>query len=537
MNFVNKTLPSVMKHDFSQLPKADILRSNFNRSHGYKTAFNSQYLIPVIVDEALPGDTFNLRMTSFARLSTPIVPFMDNIYLSTFFFFVPTRLLWSNFKKFMGEQVNPGDSTSYTLPVFTAYNCTAESLSDYMGVPPLGGGATKSHVSLPMRAYNLIWNEWFRDENLQNAVTVDLGDGPDNIANYVLKKRGKRHDYFTSCLPWTQKGTAQSVPLTGTAPVTGIGKVDNAGWTVGNQSVRQTQGAATYNPYIFIGNSGSEVWYAKSGNPGSTTGDPAIYADLSAASAVTINALRQSFQIQRMYERDARGGTRYTEIVRSHFGVVSPDARLQRPEYLGGNTTPISIQPVAATAFTSGSNALGRLAAVGTHMQNDAGFVKSFTEHGYIIGMVCVHADLNYQQGLDRMWSRSTRFDLYWPALSQIGEQAVLNQEIYLQGSGNPTQDAATFGYQERYAEYRYKPSVITGKMRSTYATPLDFWHLAEKFTSLPTLGDTFISSAPPIDRVVAVNTEPQFFFDAYFDYKCARPMPVYSVPGSIDHF
>ena len=535
MNYINRPLPSVMKHSFAQIPQADIPRSQFDLSRTLKTAFDSMKLIPVFRQLIVPGDTFNVKPTYFARLSTPIVPVMDNIRLYSFFFFVPFRLVWSNFKKFMGEQVNPGDSVSYTMPVFTAFNPTAETLHDYLGIPPLGGGATVSPVSLFHRGYQLIWNEWFRDENLQNSVTVDTGDGPDTASNYAIRNRGKRHDYFTSCLPWAQKFTAQSIPLTGTAPVIGISKrtqtFDNT-----NQAGYESTGQASNYPFAQnIGTAGNAQFDIK--GTAASSAYPAIFADLSQASSVTINALRLSFQVQRMYERDARGGTRYTEIVRSHFGVISPDARLQRPEYLGGGSTPVVIQPVAATAFTSGSNALGRLAAVGTATSHGDGFVKSFTEHGMILGIVCAQADLTYQQGLHRDFSISSRLDMYWPALSHIGEQAVLNKEIYLQGSASPANDAAAFGYQERYAEYRYGVSMITGKMRSTYATPLDYWHLSEKFTALPTLGSTFISTAPPIDRVVAVNTEPQFFLDAYFEVKAARPLPTFGVPGLVDHF
>jgi len=544
LSFPAGNQPSVLTsgHSFSQVPKAEIQRSSFDRSHGYKTAFNSGYLIPVFVDEVLPGDSFNLKMSTFARLSTPIVPFMDNLYLASFFFAVPYRLVWSNFKKFCGEQATTTASTAFTLPVFTAYSPAAESLSDYMGIPiaaatsPIGASGTLSHVSLWHRAYNLIWNEWFRDQNLQDSVVVDLDDGPDAIADYVLLKRGKRHDYFTSCLPWTQKnntGTAVSVGLSGNAPVTGIafsalayGETPSAAYdTKGAHPPSGTSWSSAGKDYMWI--KGGTVQYV-----------PEINADLSSASGITINALRLAFQTQKMYERDARGGTRYREIVQSHFGVLDPnDSRLQRPEYLGGGTTPIMLTPVPQTSATAGSLATGRLSAAGIAAQKGQGFVKSFSEHCLIIGMVCAYADLTYQTGLNRMFSRSTRLDMYWPALANIGEQAVLNKEIYCQGSANAAQDAAAFGYQERYAEYRYKPSNITGKMRSHYGTPLDYWHLSQKFTGLPTLGATFIQETPPIDRVVAVNTEPQFFFDAYFDLKCARPMPTFSVPGLIDHF
>ncbi|WNK13059.1 MAG: major capsid protein [Microvirus sp.] len=548
LSFPSGNQPSVLTsgHNFSQVPKADIQRSSFNRSHGYKTAFNSGYLIPVFVDEALPGDSFNLKMQTFARLSTPIVPFMDNLYMASFFFAVPYRLVWSNFKKFCGEQATTAASTAFTIPQFTAYAPSAESLSDYMGIPiagattPLGAGGTIAHSCLWHRAYNLIWNEWFRDQNLQDSVkvgsTAALDDGPDAIADYVLLKRGKRHDYFTSCLPWTQKnntGTAVSVGLAGTAKVTGIGH-ENQNFATINPNCYETGGTGVVVYPTAALTSTSNFRIKQDPN---NAGFPGIFADLSSASGITINALRLAFQTQKMYERDARGGTRYREIIQSHFGVLDPnDARLQRPEYLGGNTSPIMLTPVPQTSSTTGALATGRLAAAGiTHSR--AGFVKSFSEHCLLIGLVCVYADLNYQTGLPRMWSRSTRLDHYWPALANIGEQAVLNKEIYCQGSANAAQDAAAFGYQERFAEYRYKNSCITGKMRSQYATPLDYWHLAQKFTALPTLGTTFIQETPPIDRVVAVNTEPQFFFDAYFDLKCARPMPTYSVPGLIDHF
>jgi len=537
------TQPSVMKHNFSTVPKAEIQRSSFDRSHGYKTTFDSGYLVPVFADEVIPGDTYNVKMSSFARLQTPLKPVMDNMYLDSFFFFVPLRLLQTNFVKLMGQQDNPADSISYLVPTMTspAGGPTVGSLSDYLGIPTAGqitGADTITFSSYWHRAYNKIWNDHFRDENLQNSAVVDVDDGPDTYTDYVLLKRGARHDYFTSCLPWPQKGTAVSIPLGTTAPVLGIGK-QSTGWDANPPVVYESDGTTTQyaeGQYIDGGTTDTSVWIEKA----TGTNYPNIRADLSAATAATINALRLAFQTQKLLERDARGGTRYTEIVRSHFNVVSPDGRLQRSEYLGGGSSQINFTPIpqtTATGLTGGTTAQGNLAAMAVHSQSGSGFVKSFTEHGVLLGLVSVRADRNYQQGLNRMFSRSTKLDFYWPALSHIGEQAVLNKEIYAKGVGTVTSDADTFGYQERFAELRYKPSQITGKYRSTASGTLDIWHLAEKYTVLPTLGSTFISALPPVDRIVAVTSEPQFLFDAYFKMICARPLPVNSVPGLIDHF
>ena len=523
-----------MTHQFSQVPKAQIPRSSFDRSHTHKTTFDGGYLIPILVDEALPGDTFNLKMTGFARLATPIFPAMDNMHMETFFFFVPNRLLWQNWEKFNGAQDNPADSTDFTIPILPANPWAENSIADYMGVPiDVAGALQTTFNSLHFRAYNLIWNEWFRDQNLQDSVAQNVGDGPDVTNNYNLLRRGKRHDYFTSALPWPQKGDPVSIPISGTAPITGLGISGTNPPAVagGYANALETDGSlGTGDGWIF----GTALNTKESTT---TLGQPAIYADLSQATTTTINSLRQAFQIQKLLERDARGGTRYTEIIRAHFGVTSPDARLQRPEYLGGGSSRVNITPVASTVPTDVgiTTPQGALAGYGTAVLNNHGFTKSFTEHGVIIGLLSVRADLTYQQGLDRMWSRQTRFDYYWPALAHLGEQEILNQEIFY--SNDPVERLAVFGYQERYAEYRYKPSKITGQFRSSAAATLDAWHLSQDFASLPVLDAAFIEDTPPIDRIVAVPAEPHFLFDSYFSMRCARPMPLYGVPGLIDHF
>lgn len=516
-------------HLFSQVPKAQIPRSRFNRSHGYKTTFDAGYLVPIFVDEVLPGDTFNLNATLFARVATLISPIMDNMYIDTFWFYVPERLVFANFQKMLGEQENPDDSTDFIFPTLKCPTNGFEvgSLADYFGLPT---GIKNLEVRAePFRCYNLIYNEWFRDENLQDSVPFTKADN-DVITNYNLLRRGKRHDYFTSALPWPQKGPGVELPFGGTANIIPDGNLffdvnSRSNLPVGSVAVGTNSGVATDFRYVATPTTNNLYPFSyKSG----------LKADLTSATSVTINQFREAFQVQKWYERAARGGTRYTEILRSFFGVESPDARLQRPEYLGGSSNMIDVNVVPQTSPTNDVTPQANLAAFATASNNRGGFTKSFVEHGWIIGLVNVRADLTYQQGINRMWSRSTKFDLYWPVFAHLGEQEVLNKEIYAQGSAD---DDKVFGYQERYAEYRYFPSQITGKFRSTYAQTLDTWHLAQKFDQLPVLNEEFIQDNPPIDRVIAVPSEPQFLLDAWFNLNCVRPMPLYGVPGLVDHF
>ena len=518
------------------LPKVNIQRSRFDRSFRHLTTFNEGLLIPIFVDEVLPGDTFTLNLQMLIRMTTPIVPFMDNLYVDTHFFFCPTRLVWNNFQKFMGEQENPGDSTDYLIPKVSFTNVQSMSLADYMGIPTFIEKSLQVDATF-FRAYNLIWNEWFRDENLQDSVDVPKGDGPDDPSIYQLLRRGKRRDYFTSCLPWPQKGTSSQITL-GTAPV----KFDT-----GRESTNSVYGAVLYH----IGE-GPQLRYTADGtHPLAVNGINGFIGDVSESGTfsfgtrygfsanvdlapITINRLREAFQVQKFLERNARGGTRYVELLANHFGVQSPDARLQRPEYLGGGSSPIHVNAVPQTSSTDTTSPQGNLAAFAVTGDSYHGFTKSFVEHGIIIGLMSVRAPLTYQQGINKMYLKNDLYDMYFPTFAHLGEEAVLQKEIFAQGTDD---DDTVFGYQERYAYHRYKPDMVTGKFRSQDPQSLDVWHLAQDYETAPKLNATFIEENAPVERVLAVQNEPHFMADTFFKLKCVRPMPVYSVPGLVDHF
>ena len=569
----------VRGHRFSDAPAMYMKRTKFDRSHVYKTTFNSGKLIPVFVDEVLPGDTTRMSVNYFARLATPIKPIMDNIYLDWFFFFVPNRLVWEHWQNFCFEQEDPDDSTDYVIPTVSATgnseNAYVGSLWDYFGLPVNTSGNLSGISALPFRGVYLIWNEWFRDENLQKSVKIQKGDtnevlnsarsadqpswvftsGTSIFPGLACPPRGKRHDYFTSAFPWTQKGPGVSIGLAGTAtlvdpsPVSGY-FVQQDNDRLGAAQLSEDGGVGSVYSgtgslsYQTGGRSTAIVGHAAPSGLGSATANAitgsswlskSAYADLDSSSIFTINSLRTAFQMQKFYERLARGGSRYTEVLRSFFGVVSPDARLQRPEFLGSFTKMVNVNPIAQTSATDDTSPQGNLSAYGVTAAKFHGFTKSFVEHGYVFGFVCARADLTYQQGINKMWLRSTVYDFYWPTFAHLGEQAIELREIYAQGS---EADTTVFGYQERYAEYRYKPSQITGKFRSSVVNgSLDKWHLSQFFKNAPTLNEEFIVEKPPIDRIIAVPSEPEFLLDIGFRYITVRPMPMFGTPGLVDHF
>jgi hypothetical protein len=563
---------------FAQAPQVDIQRSTFDRSSGHKTTFNAGKLVPIYVDEVLPGDTFEMKTSAIIRGSTPIYPVMDNANLDIYFFYVPNRLVWDHWKEFNGENTTSKweQTVEYSIPQMAPPLSTGTiptagwekgTLADYMGIPTqVGPGASQTNPQytvnhLPFRAYCLIWNEWFRDQNLQDPVLIDKGDSQTNGRHLIpegnsitfenqaalqganLLPVNKYFDYFTGALPEPQKGPDVLLPLGSTAPVITM-TTDIANVTENSPNMRfVSNGPINVQHNVVITPTGSGKGTLNQGTTNNDTIDGKLvptnlYANLTEATSATINELRLAFQLQKLYERDARGGTRYIEIIKSHFGVTSPDARLQRPEYLGGERIPINIDQVIQTSGTmEGTTPQGNTGAYSLTGNQGSYFKHSFVEHGYVLGLACVRTEHTYQQGLEKIWNRKNRFDFYWPALANIGEQAILNKEIYLQAIGTTNEEA--FGYQEAWAEYRYKPSRVSSAFRSNVTGSLDAWHYADYYEELPKLSAEWIQETyKNVDRTLAVQStlEDQYIADFWFKCKCTRPMPIYSIPGLIDH-
>lgn len=540
---------------FSYNPGTYAKRSRFDMSTGVKTSFNTGDLVPFYLEEVLPGDTFSIDTNILARMQTLIAPIMDDLYVDVFYFFVPNRLTWKHWKEFMGENTQSAwyPTTEYTVPqiaVAPQKSVTPKSVADYLGIPPItvdSGQPGLSFNALPFRAYGLIWNEWFRDENLQEPVLVDTGDAtrqfdPNNaVDGGKLLRVNKYHDYFTSALPSPQKGPDVTIPmLNSDVPVVARPEIIPSDVRGTNTSLRfmkpdgSSLGGANYG-FALSGSSGgyAEGIYTSS-QPGSTLGvlTPAnLYGVLDTAPVATINTLRLAFATQKLYEKDARGGTRYREIIKSHFNTISPDARQQVPELLGYNRINVSISQVVQNSETA-KTPQGHTAAFSLTADSDNSFTKSFTEHGFVMGLLCARYKHTYQQGMHRMWSRNTRFDYYWPVFANLGEQPIKNREIFAQGTAK---DDEIFGYQEAWAEYRYHPDTTSAEMRSSYAQSLDVWHLGDDYNALPSLSPTWISEdKSPVDRVLAVQSSvsDQFFADIYVKNIATRVMPMFSIPG-----
>lgn len=533
----------VSQQDSAMIERARIPRSRFDNTWSRLTAFNAGDLIPILVDEILPGDHMTYDLTAYVRMATPLFPMFSNQRVDTFFFFVPHRLVWTNFIRMMGEQTTPGASIDFTVPqvVSNVGGDDIYSMADHFGLPITGqiaAGQTLSVSALPFRGVLLIYNKWFKDQNITTDYTVPLGDGPDSYSSYPLPRRNKSHDYFTSALPWAQKFTAPTVPIAGQAPIIGLGAVNDF-LGIGPVNVYETDRTAATAYANF-----KKAWVDPGVDPNEggvymrmspSTLRPMVYADLTQATGVAINTFRQAFMIQTLLERDARGGTRYTELIRAHFDVINPDFRLQRPEYIGGGQTPLNLTPIAQTAPTV-DGALGALGAAGTAAGSHRASYAA-TEHGYIIGLINVRTELAYQQGVPRTFSKLTRYDFYWPELAGLGEQAITRKEIFALGTAA---DDTVFGYQERWHEYRTRYSEVTGMMRSNIAGTLDAWHLAQDFSAAPTLSDAFIQDSPPMERVLAAGAaadKQQYLADLFFRRTAIRPIPTYGTPVSLGRF